>query len=169
VTGTEEAHRGHGHAPNRFSVLSALERLGDDARLSGRGVTVAFLDSGFHPHPDLTRPLNRILAYHDVHDPASVLGEAREPRASKVLKTEADVMPNPDEVLCLGCGGPMRQQSDKLDMGWAGDGPHARDDDFAGILADVFGCACGRVAIRPVSIERPRSRTSPSSSVTAAA
>ena len=63
-----------------------------------------------------------------------------------------------DQVLCLGCGGAMRPQIDPLDLGWAGDGPHARDDDFAGILADVYGCACGRVAIRPVRIELSRSR-----------
>jgi hypothetical protein len=63
-----------------------------------------------------------------------------------------------EEVLCLGCGGAMRPQIDRLDLGWAGDGPYARDDDFAGILADVYGCACGRVAIRPVRIELSRSR-----------
>jgi len=63
-----------------------------------------------------------------------------------------------EQVLCLGCGGSMRPQIDRLDLGWAGDGPYARDDDFVGILADVFGCACGRVAIRPVRIELSRSR-----------
>jgi hypothetical protein len=64
-----------------------------------------------------------------------------------------------DEVRCEGCGGRMRPQIDRLDLGWAGDGPYARDDDFAGILADVFGCACGRVAIRPVRIELARARS----------
>jgi hypothetical protein len=63
-----------------------------------------------------------------------------------------------EQVLCLGCGGAMRPQIDRLDLGWAGDGPYARDDDFAGILADVYDCACGRVAIRPVRIELSRSR-----------
>jgi hypothetical protein len=63
-----------------------------------------------------------------------------------------------EQVLCLGCGGAMRSQIDRLDLGWAGDGPYARDDDFAGILADVYGCACGRVAIRPVRIELSRGR-----------
>lgn len=63
-----------------------------------------------------------------------------------------------NEVLCLACGSPMRPQIDRLDLGRAGDGPHARDDDFVGILADVFGCACGRVAIRPVRIELSRAR-----------
>lgn len=36
---------------------------------TGRGVTMAFLDSGFYPHPDLTLPRNRILAYHNIFDP----------------------------------------------------------------------------------------------------
>jgi serine protease AprX len=32
---------------------------------AGRGVTVAFLDSGFYPHPDLVKPRDRILCYVD--------------------------------------------------------------------------------------------------------
>src|SRR5437868_6467303 len=32
---------------------------------TGRGVSVAFLDSGFYPHPDLTEPVNRVRAYVD--------------------------------------------------------------------------------------------------------
>lgn len=68
---------------------------------------------------------------------------------------------NGTAVQCPSCGGLMAVQMDKLDLGWAGDGPYARDDDFAGILADVYRCAhCGRVAIRPVEIELPRSRAS---------
>jgi len=63
-----------------------------------------------------------------------------------------------NEVLCGGCGSQMRPQIDRLDLGWAGDGRYARDDHFVGILADVYGCACGRVAIRPVRIELSRSR-----------
>lgn len=34
--------------------------------LTGKGVTIAFLDSGFFPHPDLLKPKNRILAHVDV-------------------------------------------------------------------------------------------------------
>ena len=66
---------------------------------------------------------------------------------------------NGTAVQCFSCGRLMAVQMDKLDLGWAGDGPYARDDDFAGILADVYGCRqCGRVAIRPVEIELPRAR-----------
>ena len=53
---------------------------------------------------------------------------------------------------CQSCGSPMTPQLDRLDLGWAGDGPY---EPFAGILAEVLACAgCGRVAIRPVQIER---------------
>jgi hypothetical protein len=63
-------------------------------------------------------------------------------------------------VGCQACGGPMTVQMDRLDLGWAGDGPYARDDDFPGILADVFSCGrCGRVAIAPARLERPFHRT----------
>jgi serine protease AprX len=47
-------------------VLPTYLRVGADERFAGRGVTVAFLDSGFYAHPDLTTPRNRILAYHSI-------------------------------------------------------------------------------------------------------
>jgi serine protease AprX len=47
-------------------VLSTPLRMDADERFTGRGVTIAFLDSGFYPHPDLTKPHNRILAYHSI-------------------------------------------------------------------------------------------------------
>jgi serine protease AprX len=40
-----------------------------DPRLSGKGVTLALVDSAFHPHPDLTRPRNRIRAWVDASTP----------------------------------------------------------------------------------------------------
>jgi serine protease AprX len=48
------------------NVLPTWLRLGADERFTGRGVTVAFLDSGFYPHPDLTTPESRILVYHNI-------------------------------------------------------------------------------------------------------
>jgi len=47
-------------------VLSTPLRLDADDRFTGRGVTIAFLDSGFYPHPDLVTPKNRVLAYHSI-------------------------------------------------------------------------------------------------------
>jgi serine protease AprX len=41
-------------------------RMDADARFTGRGVTIAFLDSGFYAHSDLLEPVNRILAYHSI-------------------------------------------------------------------------------------------------------
>ena len=56
----------HLHAPNRFAVIPTGVRLNADAQYSGKGVTIAFLDSGFYPHPDLCEPTNRILFYKDM-------------------------------------------------------------------------------------------------------
>jgi serine protease AprX len=47
-------------------VLSTPLRLDSDERFTGRGVTIAFLDSGFYPHVDLTTPNNRIIAYRNM-------------------------------------------------------------------------------------------------------
>lgn len=49
-------------------ILPTPLRLDADERFLGRGVTVAFLDSGFYAHPDLTTPQNRILKYHSVFE-----------------------------------------------------------------------------------------------------
>lgn len=43
-------------------------RLDADERFRGRGVTMAFLDSGFYAHTDLIKPENRIVAYHSIFD-----------------------------------------------------------------------------------------------------
>src|SRR2546421_553461 len=47
-------------------VLPTPLRMDADERFTGRGVTIAFLDSGFYAHRDLTEPTNRILAYHSI-------------------------------------------------------------------------------------------------------
>ncbi|MEP6818753.1 MAG: S8 family serine peptidase [bacterium] len=49
-------------------VLPTPLRLDADERFTGRGVTIAFLDSGFYAHDDLTKPENRIVAYHSIFD-----------------------------------------------------------------------------------------------------
>jgi len=49
-------------------VLSTPLRLDADERFTGKGVTIAFLDSGFYPHVDLTTPTNRIVAYRNMLD-----------------------------------------------------------------------------------------------------
>jgi serine protease AprX len=56
--------------PNIFadadSALPTPLRMDADERFTGRGVTIAFLDSGFYAHKDLTEPTNRIVAYHSI-------------------------------------------------------------------------------------------------------
>ena len=48
-----------------FGALPTPLRLHADARFAGRGVTLALLDAGFYPHPDLIQPRNRIRAWVD--------------------------------------------------------------------------------------------------------
>lgn len=57
-------------------VLPTPLRMDADERFTGKGVTIAFLDSGFYAHPDLTTPRDRILTYHSIFsahgDPTSL-------------------------------------------------------------------------------------------------
>jgi serine protease AprX len=46
-------------------LLTTPLRVHANPHFVGRGITVAFLDSGFYPHPDLVKPRDRILAYVD--------------------------------------------------------------------------------------------------------
>ena len=52
------ANHDHQHAPNRFGVIPTPIRLNANPEYSGKGVTIAFLDSGFYPHPDLDAPVS---------------------------------------------------------------------------------------------------------------
>ena len=47
-------------------ALPVPVRMDADERYTGRDVTIAFLDSGFYAHKDLTQPDNRIVAYHNI-------------------------------------------------------------------------------------------------------
>ncbi|MFZ2360819.1 MAG: S8 family serine peptidase, partial [Anaerolineae bacterium] len=53
-----------------FGAIPTPLRLHADPRFTGRGVAIAMVDVGFYPHPDLTRPANRIRAWVDA-TPAS--------------------------------------------------------------------------------------------------
>jgi serine protease AprX len=50
-------------------ALPVPVRMEADERYTGRGVSIAFLDSGFYAHKDLTEPVNRIVAYHNIFEP----------------------------------------------------------------------------------------------------
>jgi serine protease AprX len=66
----------HTHAQNRFAVIPTTEKLGADANYGGRGVRIAFLDSGFYPHPDIA---DRIVAYADISGEEPLLDTNFEP------------------------------------------------------------------------------------------
>ncbi|GAB4407398.1 MAG: hypothetical protein Fur0044_00260 [Anaerolineae bacterium] len=56
-----------------FGALPTPLRLHADPRYTGRGVTLAVVDTGFYPHPDLAQPTNRIRAWVDaVQEPVQV-------------------------------------------------------------------------------------------------
>jgi serine protease AprX len=46
-------------------ILTTADRMHASQIYTGRGITIAFIDSGFYPHPDLLRPRNRIVAMYD--------------------------------------------------------------------------------------------------------
>lgn len=52
-----------------FSILPTPLRLHADPRFTGRGVTMALVDSGFYPHADLVQPANRIRVWADLGHP----------------------------------------------------------------------------------------------------
>jgi serine protease AprX len=47
-------------------IKPIAERLGADARFTGRGITIAFLDAGFYAHNDIVKPRSRVKVFHDV-------------------------------------------------------------------------------------------------------
>jgi serine protease AprX len=52
--------------PNLMQVLPCPLTEHAYTDLTGRGVTIAYLDAGFSSHPDLVQPKNRIVHYQDV-------------------------------------------------------------------------------------------------------
>lgn len=52
-----------------YEVIPTPLRLNADMKYTGKGVTIAFIDSGFYPHPDITKPVNRVLKYINMAEP----------------------------------------------------------------------------------------------------
>lgn len=90
-TSTVIRRHDHSHAQNRFAVIPTPQRLGADPQSTGRGVTIAILDSGFYPHPDLTQPDNRIIAFKDVTASKASLRADLAPQASDWHGTQTSV------------------------------------------------------------------------------
>lgn len=59
----EYSGHAHTHAQNLFAVIPTVEKLNADTRFTGRGVRIAFLDSGFYPHRDFA---SRVVEFHDI-------------------------------------------------------------------------------------------------------
>jgi serine protease AprX len=68
--------------PHHRRILPIAERLHADTGYAGRGVTIAFLDSGFYAHPDLKRGRDRIVRYHDLFHPDADPSVLERPDAS---------------------------------------------------------------------------------------
>ncbi len=71
-----------GFARGGVPILPTPVRLGALPDRTARGVTIAFLDSGFYAHPDLVEPRDRILAYVDVNDPRARRRDLERPDVS---------------------------------------------------------------------------------------
>ncbi len=76
ITKQNDPHK-HSHAQNRFAVIPTAEKLNADTELTGRGVCIAFLDSGFYPHPDF---IDRVAAFYDVSGEEKSLHSSGEPK-----------------------------------------------------------------------------------------
>lgn len=59
----QKDNHAHTHAQNRFAVIPTAEKLNANPNFTGKGITIAFLDSGFYPHPDFA---DRIIKFHDI-------------------------------------------------------------------------------------------------------
>lgn len=64
----------------RPQVYSIPERLEASFRYKGRGIVMAFVDSGFYPHPDLMRPKRRVKVYADATRDKPVAGDFFNPQ-----------------------------------------------------------------------------------------
>jgi serine protease AprX len=60
------ALREHDVPSEPMPILPTPLRIGAPDDFRGRGVTIAFLDSGFYAHPDLVEPRDRIVRYADI-------------------------------------------------------------------------------------------------------
>lgn len=73
----DSSNHQHEHVPHSLGAIPTPVRLNADSQYTGKGVTLAFLDSGFYPHPDLLAPANRIIAFHDLADEQRSLTEEK--------------------------------------------------------------------------------------------
>ena len=58
-------------SPDDFIILPSALRLDADARYTGKGITICFIDSGFYLHDDLIATRNRIKKVIDIAQPSN--------------------------------------------------------------------------------------------------
>lgn len=120
----------HVHAPNRFAVIPTLMRLNAEEKFTGKGVTVAFLDSGFYPHPDLLEPIDRIVAYQDL---AAAEQELDVPPSSQWHGTQTSVVAAGNGRLCDGAYRGLASQAELVLVKVSANGRITEDNIAAGI------------------------------------
>ncbi|MFN8059156.1 MAG: S8 family serine peptidase [Vicinamibacterales bacterium] len=81
----------HAHTLNRYAVIPVPRRLNAVEGATGRGVTIAFLDSGFSRHPDLVDPVDRIVAFESMST-GSASAEVVEPAPWQWHGTQTSVV-----------------------------------------------------------------------------
>ncbi len=65
-----------------YHILPTPRRVGANEKFRGRGVTIAFLDSGFFPHDDLIKPHHRIKHYVNIANENAPADEYFQPDTS---------------------------------------------------------------------------------------
>jgi len=150
----------HSHARNRFAAIPNWERLSVDRTRTGRGVTIAYLDSGFYPHPDLVEPRNRIKAFHDVTDPQATLTPGSVPEPYAWHGTQTSVVGAGNGFLSDGVYSSLAQEAEVVLVKVRGERGTPNENTLAGLRWILENHA--RFSIRVVSIsvgggeEQPR-------------
>ena len=114
-------------------VLSTPLRLDADPRFTGKGVTIAFLDSGFYPHVDLTSPRNRIVAYRSLIDPDGKLDSLFQPDVASWHGMMTSVVAAGNGSLSNGFYRGLAPDSDVVLVKLARTGRITDDDIFVGL------------------------------------
>lgn len=97
----------HRHDQNRFAVIPTAEKLNARREFTGKGVCIAFLDSGFFPHPDFAE---RVIAFTDISGEEKSFENINEPKGFHWHGTQT-------VVSCAGNG----ELSDGVYLGLASD------------------------------------------------
>jgi serine protease AprX len=96
----------------RPRIRPIAERLDADPRYAGRGVTIAFLDSGYFAHPDLCTPRDRIVCYFDLLAKRTARRTLLQPNVSAWHGMMTSVVAAGSGALCRGLYRGLAHESD---------------------------------------------------------